>query len=330
MAGDSKGAVIAALAGNAVLTVIKGGAWMVSGSGAMFSETLHSIADLANQALLFVGIRSSERDPTAMFPYGYGADRYLFSLLSAVGIFVLGCGVTLYHGVHTLMHPEPVTGYLLPLGVLAIAFVVDGAVLAMAVRAIYAQKGEQSLLAFLRTTSDPTVLAVLMEDGAACVGVVVAAIAIGLTAATGDPVYDGLGTLAIGGLLGLIAIWLGLKNRTLLLGPAAPLRLQREVAEFLVAEPAIGRVGNTKTRLVAANRFRLQADVDFDGDYMGRRYLVGLLRDRVPDLEPARAEELAGELGAHLVEKLGDEVDAIEARLVDAYPRIRHIDLEAD
>jgi zinc transporter 9 len=329
MAGDSKGAVVAALVGNAILTAIKGGAWLMSGSGAMFSETLHSIADLANQALLFIGIRSSERDPTAMFPYGYGADRYLFSLLSAVGIFVLGCGVTLYHGVHSLMHPEPVTDFVMPLVVLGIAFAVDGAVLAMALRAIYAQKGDKSLFQFLRTTSDPTVLAVIMEDGAACVGVIFAAAAIGLTAYTGNPIFDAVGTLAIGALLGLIAIWLGIKNRTLLLGPAAPDELRVGVREFLAAEPAIAKVLSTKTRLVAANRFRLQADVDFDGRYVGRS-LVGTLRERVPDLSEEEAHTLAEDLGEQLLDKLALEVDGIEARMVEKYPRIRHIDLEAE
>lgn len=329
MAASSKSAVVYALIGNAILTVIKGAAWWISGSGAMFSETMHSIADLSNQALLFVGIKSSERTPTAMFPYGFGADRYLFSLLSAVGIFVLGCGVTLYHGVHTLQHPTQVEDFLLPFAVLGIALIIDGVVFVAAIRAVWKQKGDKSFVSYLRTTSDPTILAVLMEDGAACVGVVLAAGAIGMAAWTGNPMWDALGTLAIGGLLGFIAVWLGIKNRTLLLGPAAPEDLRGRLRDFLSAQPAIDSVRSTKTRVVGANRFRLQADVDFNGRYVGAQ-LADTVKEHAPEMSDEKAAELASDLGALMMEKLGDEVDAIEARLVEQFPDIEHIDLEAD
>ena len=105
MAASSRGAVVAALVGNGFLTLIKFGAFALSGSGAMLSEAIHSFADTGNQGLLFLGIRRSQRGPDAMFHYGYGVERFLFCMLSAIGIFVLGCGVTVYHGISSLFHP---------------------------------------------------------------------------------------------------------------------------------------------------------------------------------------------------------------------------------
>ncbi|MCA9682980.1 MAG: cation transporter, partial [Myxococcales bacterium] len=138
---SSKGAVVGALIGNSVLTAIKFAAFFFSGSGAMFSEAVHSAADAANQALLFVGIRSSERPADNLFHYGYGTDRYLFSLLSAVGIFVFGCGVTVYHGIHGAMHPSVVEPGIMSYVVLALSFCIDGFVMLSALRAIWAKKG---------------------------------------------------------------------------------------------------------------------------------------------------------------------------------------------
>ena len=106
MAGSGKSAVLQALIGNGILTVIKFVAFVMSGSGAMMSEAVHSFADTANQALLFIGVKRSMRPADETFAYGYGADRFVFALMSAMGIFILGCGVTIYHGVHSLLHHQ--------------------------------------------------------------------------------------------------------------------------------------------------------------------------------------------------------------------------------
>ena len=330
MASGSKSAVVAALIGNSLLTAIKFGAFMVSGSGAMFSETMHSAADCANQFLLFIGIRSSERKADELFPYGYGGDRYLFSLLSAVGIFVLGCGVTLYHAVHSFLHPEPIEASWIPFVVLGIAFLVDGMVLGAALRAVWKKKGNMSLFGFLRTTSDPTIAAVLLEDGVACLGVIIAATAIALSRWTGSPMWDSLGALLVGGMMGGIAIWLGIKNRTLLLGPAIPKQTHEEIVAFLEARPSIKRVRTSKSRIVGAEKFRFMAEVDFDGSFFGRK-LGHMVTDNVDSLaDPTAHEAFAEKFGAELMEALGDEVDAIEKDLSERWPDVEHIALEAD
>lgn len=330
MAGSSRGAVLGAVVGNGLLTGVKFAAFLVSGSGAMFSEAIHSLADTSNQILLFVGIRQSEKPADALFHYGYGADRYLYSLLSAVGIFVLGCGVTVYHGIHNLLDPPALALSWIPLAVLALSFVVEGLVLLAAARVVWARKGDTSLWHFLRTTSDPTVVAVLLEDAVACLGVLIAAAGIGLTYWTGDPTYDGIGAIVIGLMLGGVAIWLGIKNRRLLLGPAMPERAQEEIISFLQADPAVQRVRMVRSRVVGADNFRLQAQLDFDGRYLGKK-LSGLVHARHAGLEDrGRRDAFAEDFGEQLLDELAHEIDRIEAELLERFPRLTYVDLEAD
>jgi zinc transporter 9 len=330
VAGTSKGAVLGALLGNGMLTVIKFGAFAVSGSGAIFSEAIHSLADTANQGMLFLGIRRSERPADHLFHYGYGADRYFYSLMSAVGIFVLGCGVTVYHGIHDLMSPPQLEVSWIPLVVLAISFAVEGVILMMAARVVWAAKGTQSLRQYLATTSDPTIAAVLLEDAVACVGVLVAAAGIGLAHLTGNPTFDALGAIAIGLMLGVVAIWLGLRNRALLLGPAIPAEVHDEIVAFLREHPAVMRVRKARSRVVGADRFRFKAEIDFDGRYLGRR-LAPLVAEHSGSLaDEASHEAFAAAFGGQLLDELGREVDTIEAELARRYPMLEYVDLEAD
>ena len=316
--------------GNGFLTIVKFVAFVFSGSGAMFSEAIHSLADTSNQGLLFLGIRRSERPADHLFHYGYGADRYLYSLLSAVGIFVLGCGVTVYHGVHNLMEPPDLEVSWLPFAILGLSFVVEGYVLWVAVRVVWKKKGDMGLFAYLRSTTDPTVAAVLLEDAVACFGVLVAAAGIGLAYWTGNPAWDGLGAIAIGLMLGAVAVWLGIKNRTLLLGPAIPKSLQEEIVAFLKEHPAVMRVRKVRTRIVGADNFRLQAQLDFDGSYLGER-MASIVHDRHAALanEDGRVA-FARDFGEQLLDELAREVDRMEEELEKKFPRLKYVDLEAD
>ena len=327
---SSKGAVLGALIGNTILTAVKFAAFFVSGSGAMFSEAVHSAADAVNQGLLWVGIRSSERPADNLFHYGYGYDRYLFSLLSAVGIFVFGAGVTIYHGIHSALHPGAVETTMLSYAVLAVSFCVDGVVLTGALRAIWARKGEVSLREYLRTTTDPTVAAVLLEDSVATTGVIVAGLAIWLTDTTGNAIFDAIGAITVGAMLAGVAVWLAVKNRTLLLGPAMPKHVFDGVLEYLDAHPAVVRVRLPKSRIVGAGQFRFAAEVDFDGSYFGRK-LEGFVGERAPGLDEAGARSaFAGEFGERVISLVAEEIDAIEAELRARYPELAYVDLEAD
>lgn len=322
--------MLGAVVGNGALTIIKFAAFAFSGSGAIFSEAIHSLADTSNQALLFLGIRRSERPADAIFHYGYGADRYLYSLLSAVGIFVLGCGVTVYHGVHGLISPSSLEPSWLPFAILAISFIVEFYVLVAAARVVWTVKGDQSLTSYLRTTTDPTVAAVLLEDTVACVGVLVAALGIGLSYWTGNSMYDSLGAITIGLMLGAVAVWLGITNRRLLLGPAIPKQTEADIVTFLEGHPAVMRVRKVRTRIVGADNFRLQAQLDFDGRYLGER-LSSLVDERASKLDGEEQRmDFARDFGEQLLDELAREVDRMEEQLVARFPRLKYVDLEAD
>ena len=173
MAGTSgtKNSVIAALLGNTFVTVIKFIAFAVSGSGAMLSEAIHSAADTGNQGLLYLGLRRAARSPDEDFHYGYGGERFIFGMLSASGIFFVGCGVTIYHGIHSLLSPKaPELGWLTFL-ILGISFLVEGSVLLLAVRSVNRERGSTPFLAFVRNGADPATVAILLEDGSVPEGV---------------------------------------------------------------------------------------------------------------------------------------------------------------
>ena len=330
MAGGSSKAVVFALVGNSFLTVLKFVAFGFSGSGAMLAEGVHSAADTGNQFLLFLGIRRSDRPADAMFHYGFGGERFLFALLSAVGIFVLGCGVTMYHGVHMLLHPGEISGGWLIWVVLAISLVVDGLVLRTAINEVNAQRGKHSFMEYLRQSSDPTIAAVLLEDGAACFGVLLAMGGIGLSIVTGSPIPDAIATLLIGATMGGIAIWLGYKNRTLILGRAIPEPIQNAVVAYLREQPTIESVHDVKSRIVGAGTFKLKADIDWDGR---------VIASKLDDWSDEQAERFADagqrtealhEYGEKMTEALGDEIDRIEAELKERFPELHHLDLESD
>lgn len=330
MASEGKSAVFMALIGNAFLTAIKLVAFVVSGSGAMMSETVHSFADTANQGLLFTGVKRSKRPPDERYHYGYGADRFLFALLSAAGIFFLGCGVSVYHGIHALFDPPELSIGPVTFGVLAVSMAVDGYVFLASIGEINAKRGDDGFFHFVRNTTDPTVLAVLFEDFVATTGVLVAVAGIMLSHLTGNPAFDAASSIVIGLMLGVLALWLMWRNRQLVLGPAIPAREEKEIFDFLEQQPAIEAVRSLRSRVVASDRFRIAADVDYDGRYLGRSH-AEWARARA---ESCHTEEdwrkFAAEFGERLMESLGDEVDRIEARLAERFPDLRHVDLEAD
>ncbi|MBZ0137706.1 MAG: cation diffusion facilitator family transporter [Planctomycetes bacterium] len=330
MAGDgsSKGAVLAALMANTGLTVLKFAAFAVTGSGTMFSEAMHTLADTANQGLLFIGIKRSERKPDALFTYGYGGERFLYALLSAVGIFVLGCGVTVYHGVSSLLHPHPVQIKWWLFLILGISFVVNGYVLLMAIKAINQQRGEQSFMEFLKTTNDPTIAAVLLEDGIACGGVMIAVVCIALSALLKSPVPDSVGSIIIGGLLGVVAIWLGYQNRSLILGRAVRQEVQDLVVGYLKQQPSIDRVRGIQSRIIGADTYKIKAEIDWNGRWFGELQ-VEWLEDNKGKLG-ADVKDFAGEFGERITEAVALEIDRIEVALREQVPELKFIDLEGD
>ena len=331
----SKGAVLTAVAVNVFITIIKFAAFALSGSGAMFSEAMHTFADTGNQFLLFMGIRRSERPADATFHYGYGGERFLFALMSAVGIFVLGCGVTIYHGISTLLDPHELHVGWLDFTVLGIGFVLDGWVLWKAVNVVRKQKGDVGFFKYLKTTSDPTILAVLFEDSVACLGVLIALGGIGLSFALKSHVPDALSSILIGVLLGIVAVWLGYKNRALMLGVSIPREIEDQMVAWLKSQPSIEKVHAVQTRVLGSDEFKLKAELDFNGRVLADRLLGWLAEQAVvktgtSEQSPEQRIEFAREFAEKLMQEHGAEVNRLEAELRKQFPQLKFIDLEAD
>ena len=169
--------VVSAIAGNLIITIAKTFAWTINFSPSMLAEAIHSLADTCNQALLFVGIKHSRKGASPSFPMGRGMARYLWNLISAVGIFFVGFGVTFYHGVSTLIFrygekPDAISHT--AIGVLIFAFLLEGYVFSIAYKAVFSEKGNTSIKDLIFSSDDPTSIAVLFEDGIAVLGVLLA------------------------------------------------------------------------------------------------------------------------------------------------------------
>jgi len=334
MASGSKVAVYSALGANSVVMVAKFGAFAATGSGSMLSEGIHSLADVGNQALLAFGISSAQRAPDETHPYGYGREEFIWAMISAVGIFFLGCGVTAMHGIDQLLHPHPVEDLTIALGVLAFAFVIEGLTLLVAVRAVRgaAQHANMRFFEYMVKGTDPMGVAVVLEDGAAVLGVTVAAIALGLAQATGNPLFDALGTLSISLLMGLLALFLVRKNRALLLGQAIQPARQDKIVDLLENDPVVGEVEDVKATVTGSGALRFKAEIDFDGQEITRRYLAGhdLAQMRAGIGDDRTFETFLIDFGDHVIDQLAKEVDRLEAEIVAAAPMTKHVDLEAD
>ncbi|MBM83021.1 MAG: cobalt transporter [Planctomycetaceae bacterium] len=329
--GGSKLAVLSALAGNAFLMVIKFAGFALTGSAAMLSEAIHSVADLLNQILLYVGIVRSGKQPDRMFEHGYAAEQYVWALISAVGIFFLGCGVTIYHGVHSLMDPHEGEGNIFwAVVVLLVSLAVDGLIMGLAIQAIKKQAGGKPFLKYLRTEADPSAVAVLLEDGAACLGVIIALIAIVLSSVTGHHYWDAIGSILVGVLLGAVAIWLIARNRELLVGASIPSHIREQIEKIIVDNPAIEKVVDMQTRVLDTETYRIRANLKFDGAYLAQKKQAELeaAYGDIKDVDEFKA--FAVKYADDLIDMLADEIDAIEKQVKEQVPAAEHLDLEAD
>jgi cation diffusion facilitator family transporter len=220
-AGGSTRAVLAALTANLGIAVSKFAAFLVTGSSSMLAESVHSVADSGNQGLLLLGQRRARREATEKHPFGYGTDRYFYAFVVALVLFALGSLFALYEGVQKLLHPHELDSPVVAVGVLLVAMALEGYSLRTAVVESNRVRGAASWPAFIRRSKAPELPVVLLEDCGALLGLLFALLGVGLTWATGDPVWDGIGTIAIAVLLGTISTVLIAETKSLLIGEAA-------------------------------------------------------------------------------------------------------------
>jgi len=222
MSHSSTKAVITAFAANAMVTVAKFVGFSLSGSSALLAEAVHSLADTANQGLLFLGLRRSARQADEEHQFGYGQERYFWNLISAVTIFFLGCAYTITHALEQMQHDHAPELSWIPFAIIAFAFVMEGYSFLIALMEFRKQcaAAGKSFRRYLTETRDPTTLAILIEDGAAILGLLLALIGMGLAAYTGSALFDSIAAICIGLLMGGLAFFLAATNRKYLLNHA--------------------------------------------------------------------------------------------------------------
>ena len=269
MSDESTTTVVVAIVANLGIAVAKGVAGALSGSAAMISESAHSLADTMNEALLLVAVRRSSRPADERHQFGYGRERYFWTLLAAVGIFVGGGVFSVMQGVNELRGSGHEGGHFtLTYVVLAVSAVLEAVSWLQALRQLRADAATQDrgFHRQLWDTSDPAVTTVFFEDTAALGGLALAAAGVSLHQLTGDHLWDGLASIAIGALLVVVALALGRENRSLLIGEAADPRLQHALAELLSGYDEVDAVDEVLTSVIGRGEVLVAARIDLDDD----------------------------------------------------------------
>lgn len=253
------GAIVANVAIAATKFVVAG----VTGSSAMLSEAVHSTVDTGNGLLLLVGLRLSEKPPSAQHPFGHGKELYFWSLIVGVLIFGLGGGISIYEGVAHLRHPEPLRDPFWNYVVLGAAFVFEGASFLVALRVFRRSSGGLALLQAMRRSKDPSTYTVLAEDGAALVGLAIAAAGVWLGHQFDEPAFDAGASLLIGLLLAGVAVLLIHESRGLLVGEGIRPDTAREIRALALAQQDVVGTGPLLSMYIGAEEVLLTLDLEF-------------------------------------------------------------------
>jgi cation diffusion facilitator family transporter len=263
-AHESNRTLIIALAANVGIAVSKFVAAAITGSSAMLTEGVHSLVDSANQLLLMWGRRQARKPADARHPFGYGRELYFWSFVVAVLVFALGAGVSVYEGVIHMLEPEAAVSPLIAYGVLLVAFLLEGGSTLAAFRDFREAKGRLSWVEAVRRSKDPPAFIVLLENGAAMAGILVAAFGLALSQATGSPVFDGAASIVIGLILGVTAWVLAAESKALLIGEAADPELVEGLRALAGARAGITGVGHVLTVHSAPDQITALLSVDFE------------------------------------------------------------------
>jgi cation diffusion facilitator family transporter len=259
-AGSTR-AILAALAANAGIAVAKFIGFLVTGSSSMLAESVHSVADTSNQGLLLWGQRAARREPDPLHPFGYGRSRYFYSFVVALVLFSLGAVFALYEGYHKISHPEELASPMVAVAILVVAIGLEAFSFRTAMVESRPLKGSGSWWRFIRNSRNPELPVVLLEDTGALVGLVLALGGVGLSVITGNPVWDGIGTMAIGLLLGVIAVVLMIEMHSLLIGEGATGQEDRAIRAALEQTENVDRLIHIRTQYLGPDELMVAAKI---------------------------------------------------------------------
>lgn len=298
MATGSKKVIYVALLGNLLIALTKFSAAVYTGSSAMLSEGIHSLVDTGNGGLLLYGMRRAKRPPDKRFPFGYGKEIYFWSFVVALLIFSLGAGFSIYEGVRHLQEPNEIDNPLVNYVVLGVSMLFEGGAWLVALKEFRRQKGEQGYLEAVEAGKDPTAFAVLLEDSAALLGLLVALAGLALSQMTGNMIFDGGASIVIGLILASTAVLLARETKGLLIGESASQEVVEGIRDLVEKMPGVDRTNEILTMHVGP-------------DYV----LVNISLMLSSKLDRAQAHEI---------------FDLIDAQIKSRYSRIRRVFIESE
>ena len=306
--GHNNRTLLIAFAANLGIAVSKFVAAAFTGSSAMLTEGIHSVVDSLNQVLLLWGRRQSRKPPDARHPFGYGRELYFWSFVVAVLVFALGAGVSIYEGVIHILEPEEAVSPGVAYAVLAFAFLLEGGSTLAAFREFRAAKGSLGWFQAVRQSKDPPAFIVLLENGAAMAGILVAAAGLALSQATGNPFFDGAASVVIGLILGVTALVLAIESKALLIGEAADPELVESIRAAADMEEGIVGVGHIMTMHSAPDQITVVMSADFEDSITAGEVerIIARIEARVEALWPMvkrlyiRPQQNAVQIGAEI------------------------------
>jgi cation diffusion facilitator family transporter len=298
MAGGSHGskAIIAAFLANLGIAIAKFVGFLITRSSSMLAESIHSVADTANQGLLWMGGVRSRREADEMFQFGYGRERYFWSFIVSLVLFTLGAVFAIYEGIEKLLHPHEIESAWVAVGILLFGLLLEGWSFRTAVKESQPLKGDRSWWQFVRTSRIPELPVVLMEDIGALTGLVLALGAISLSVVTGNPRWDGVGTVLIGALLGVIAVILAIEMKGLLIGEGAGPKEYARIKAAIEQTPHVNHVIHLRTQYLGPDQLLVGTKLAFDRslDVAGTADVVNdverRIREQVPHATPIYVE----------------------------------------
>jgi cation diffusion facilitator family transporter len=262
--GHNNRTLLIAFGANLGIAVSKFVAAAFTGSSAMLTEGIHSVVDSTNQLLLIWGRRQSRKQPDLQHPFGYGRELYFWSFVVAILVFALGAGVSVYEGVIHIMEPEPAVSPIVGYAVLLVAFLLEGGSTFAAFKEFREAKGGLGWYEAIRHSKDPPAFIVLLENGAAMAGILVAAVGLGLSQLSGDPFYDGAASVVIGLILGVTAWVLAIESKALLIGESADPQLIAHIREAASGQKGIVGVGDILTVHSSPDQVTVVMSADFE------------------------------------------------------------------
>ncbi|MEI7810353.1 MAG: cation diffusion facilitator family transporter [bacterium] len=326
-----KKSVFFALIGNTFVTIIKTMVAVLTGSASMFAESVHSFADTLNQSLLLVGLKRSKKIADEDHGYGYGIERFFWSLISACGILFIGAGVTVYHSITSLLDKDKLYSFnITSVIILLIALLIESVTLYIAVKELQGKK-KFSWNLFEDDDADPVTLAVVYEDSAAVAGVLVALLAQLLMFLTKNSLYDSVGGIIVGLILGFLAIVLIIKNHQYIIGKSINDETQEGIEELLLEDPCVEKIIEFKSVAVDIGKYRIYTSVEWNGTPLYEEiYRAGELREEYEEIRNDFGEftKLMFKMTDRVPRLVGNHIDEIEKNIRDRFPEVVYVDIE--